>query len=360
MIAEMIGPKDGRWSHILQATAHDVYHLPGFGSLYARSAGEVERALYVKGAHGELLIPLILRDLPDLGTPALAGWRDASSPYGYPAPIVSGEFSPLEVQSLHASVVEELCRNRVAACFVRGHPILSSADSLLERLGTVVVHGDSVLLNLEQDEEAIWRGLRPGLRRQIRRLMELGYSARVNDWSRMDEFKAVYRATMQRVGASSFYFFDDAHFDGLRALLKDHLQLVTVLAPDGSVACAALNTSCHGLVNAHVAGAADRHTKPSPWPFLYNAEWRWDKATGQRVINLGGGVGGERDSLFQFKKGFSSATAPYRTLRMVSEPQIYQRACAAAGVSGEDLSGFFPAYRQGPVGQEPSTTPNSA
>lgn len=355
MIAEIIEPKDRRWSHILQATAHDVYHLPGFGSLYVRSADEVERALYVKGAHGELLMPLILRDLPDLGTPALAGWKDASSPYGYPEPIVSGEFSPLEVQSLQASVVEELCRNRVAACFVRGHPILSSADSLLERLGTVVVHGDSVLLNLEQDEEAIWRGLRPGHRRQIRRLMKLGYSAQVNDWSRMDEFKAAYRATMQRVGASSFYFFDDAHFDGLRALLKNHLQLVTVLAPDGSVACAALSTSCHGVVNAQVGGVADRHAKPSPWTLLYDAEWRWAKANGQRVFNLGGGRGGEHDSLFQFKKGFSSTTAPYCTLRIVSEPQIYQTACAAAGVSGEDLSGFFPAYRHGPVGQEPST-----
>src|SRR5688572_19307263 len=129
VIAEMIAPDDGRWNHILQATAHDVYHLPGFGSLYARSAGEVERARYVKGAHGELLIPLILRYLPDLGT--LAGWRDASSPYGYPGPIISGEFSPLEVQSLRASVVEELWRNRVAACFVRGHPVLSSADPLL-------------------------------------------------------------------------------------------------------------------------------------------------------------------------------------------------------------------------------------
>ena len=78
------------------------------------------------------------------------------------------------------------------------------------------------------------------------------------------------------------------------------------------------------------------------------------------IFHLGGGRGGEQDSLFQFKKGFSSATAPYRTLRMVSEPQIYQRACAAAGVSGEDLSGFFPAYRQGPVGQEPSRPKNSA
>jgi len=44
--------------------------------------------------------------------------------------------------------------------FVRGHPILFSADLLLERLGTVVVHGESVLLNLEQDEEAISGGLR--------------------------------------------------------------------------------------------------------------------------------------------------------------------------------------------------------
>jgi Acetyltransferase (GNAT) domain len=230
-----------------------------------------------------------------------------------------------------------------------GHPLLTTADPVLDRLGTAVVHGDTVHLRLERVEREIWSGMRPTLRRQIRRLKELGYAAERDEWSRLGDFKELYHDTMRRVGATPFYNFSDTHFDVLRALLGGRLHLVTVLAPNGKVVGGALNTACHGFVQGHLLGAETFEDIPSPALLLYDAEWRWAKQRGDRFFNLGGGRGGRNDSLFQYKKGFSDATAPFRTVRIVCEPGRYRRACAAAGVDGADLSGFFPPYRSEPL-----------
>ena len=47
------------------------------------------------------------------------------------------------------------------------------------------------------------------------------------------------------------------------------------------------------------------------------------KARGNRVMHLGGGLGGAHDSLFDFKAGFSKDRQPFRTWRVVVDPVRY-------------------------------------
>jgi hypothetical protein len=344
MLAELIEPTDPRWRQLLAATDHDVYHLPGYGPLYEPRARE--QALLVRGQNAELLLPLMIRPMPELGQPLLSGWCDASSPYGYPGPLVRGTFLSSELERLPDIVFRTLQQHRVLTCFVRCNPLIPAADALVEKLGAAVVHGETAIMELESNGQEIWAGIEQTHRRHIDRLKAKGFESRIGHWGDLKSFKLLYAETMGRVGASAFYLFDDAYFDGLRSLLGEQLEVAAVISPEGDVASAGLYTMCNGIVNAHLSASARSHLPLAPSKLLFDAVWRWAKRRGEKLINLGGGLGGQNDSLFRFKKGFASTTKPFRTVRIVCDPALHLKACLSAGVSPDDVTGFFPGYRR--------------
>jgi hypothetical protein len=151
---------------------------------------------------------------------------------------------------------------------------------------------------------------------------------------------------MRRVGASPFYFFDADYFARLKELLNGRLHLVSALSPKGEVAGAELITVCGGLVNGHLNASSSAHLRESPCRLTHDAALRWAKRNGARIVNFGGGYGGQNDSIFEFKRSFATGTRPFRTARVVCDPRLYEDACAAAGASGGDPAGYFPAYRR--------------
>jgi len=348
---QLITPADERWQRLLQRTSHDVYHLPGYGGLYARREDQV-LGLYVQGAEGELLMPLIVRPLPDLGDARLAAWRDAASPYGYPGPLIRGRFSAAERAAFTSAVLKELRRSRIVSCFVRGHPFIQEGEELLYWLGAESVGAEVMCLDLEGDEEELWRSVREGHRRAIRRLEKSGYSVRFNDWTGLEQFAAIYESTMRRVSATHFYFFDPDYFDRLRTLLSDHLNLVSVVGPDGKLAAGVLMTCYRGVAHSHLSATAEGQLALAPSKLAYDASWRRAKEQGARSLNWGGGLGRSDDPLLNFKRGFSNSARPFRTFRIVCDPERYQWACEAARLGADDRTGFFPAYRR-PVSVEP-------
>ncbi|HYV44211.1 MAG TPA: GNAT family N-acetyltransferase [Myxococcaceae bacterium] len=346
MIADLVGPDDPRWRRTLDAAAHDVYHLPGYGPLYERDPRAWETALHVQGAEAELLLPLLVRPLP-----SLSGWRDATSPYGYPGPVVGGTFHPEELERLRRCVLDLMRERRILTCFVRGAPLLADGDAFLERLGLVVRHGETAVMELDRPDEEILRGYSSQNHRAIRRALRRGYTVQVDEWSHLPTFCALYLENMRQVGAAPFYLFDARYFARLKELLEGHLHLVSVLSPDGDLAAANLITLCGGLVNAHLNAMSGAHLDASPVRLAYDAAWRWGKANGARLVNFGGGYGGRDDSLLAFKMGFATGTRPFRTARLVCDRRLYEDACAAVGASGGDLTGYFPAYRDEALGR---------
>ncbi len=49
----------------------------------------------------------------------------------------------------------------------------------------------------------------------------------------------------------------------------------------------------------------------------------WGKGTGYQWFNLGGGVNSARDSLLEFKLGFSKQTFDFRWATVITNPDVY-------------------------------------
>ena len=65
---------------------------------------------------------------------------------------------------------------------------------------------------------------------------------------------------------------------------------------------------------------------------------------GMDYLHLGGGLGGEEYSLFEFKSGFSDLFLDFKTWRFMADEASYESIVEARGITSSD-NGFFPLYR---------------
>ena len=334
----ILGADAHAWQDVLGHARADFYHLPGYVALCARQEGGRGVAVLVADGSRTVLLPLILRSLPD-------GGLDATSPYGYPGPLATTD-DPGFIEVALAGAREVLAAAGVVSAFVRLHPLLNTVPP--RSFGSIVRHGDTIAVDLTGPDGDLWAQLRSNHRRDITRAREAGCVARIDPtWSHLADFKAIYRSTMARRDASAYYFFDDAYFDDLRAALPDRLHLC-VVEVQGEAAAAGLFVETDGIVEYHLGGTDERHLGLQPSKLMLHFASEWARERGNQWFHLGGGVGGADDSLLRFKLGFSSGRHPFSTVRAVLDAAAYERLVRerAPDLDPADRGGFFPAYRR--------------
>lgn len=327
------------WEAVLRAARHDFYHLPAYVALSALQERGRPCALRVTHGGRTMLLPLLVREIP-------GGGFDATSPYGYPGPVGIGTNDPAFLRVALVGGLQVLRQAGLVSAFVRLHPLLNPLPPT--GIGTLVRHGESVSVDLTLPTEELWAQTRLNHRRDIRRAVRLGCVASMDeDWKHLESFKKLYRATMARRSAAAFYLFEDAYFDGLRDALGESLHLC-VVEKDGVVAAAGLFVETNGIVQYHLSGMDDGFRMVQPTKLMMHFVRGWAKGRGNRVLHLGGGVGGDADSLLQFKVGFSPLRHAFATLRMVIDEREYGRLVAARDplLDPGARSGFFPLYRR--------------
>lgn len=339
----LVGAGSTAWDDALGRLRHDVYHLPGYGRVDA-GPGEEPVAFVHREGDSVFLLPLVLRPIED------STLRDARSPYGYPGPVSNVPAGHPDAEAFWhragLALTATLREAGVIACFVRLNPLLEVPTEALARTGEVVVHGNTVAVDLTQTPEELWSATRSNHRRQINRARRDGVTTSIDDWSRLPDFIAIYHETMKRVGATDFYFFDDAYFAALRTELPENVHLV-VAEHEGEALAGGLFFACDGITQYHLGATRDDALARQPMKLVQSDAMAWARERGDRAFHLGGGLGGTDDPLFHFKAGFSSWHLPFGTWRVVTDPDSYARLCAerSPGVDPSALSSFFPAYR---------------
>ena len=344
MRIDFIDPSDSRWNEALGAAAeHDVYDLAEYAAVCGKYEGAAPIAFYASEGAQFCLIPLLQRPLPpSFGAPA--AWSDATSPYGYSSALFvgDGEWPLRAVQAFVGTCAER----DIISVFVRLHPLLSVPTAALDAAGIRVRHGNTVHMDLTLPEQALRDQQRSGHRYEIRRLHLDDFKVVVDDWSLYDRFVQLYWEAMRDLNADPYYLFPAGYFGDLRRSLGPRLHLLSVLAPDRSVAAAGLFTETQGIVQYHLSCTAEEHRRRAPSKLMLDYAITWAKSAGNHVLHLGGGAGSQADGLFRFKTGFSKTHAPFHTWRVICDPKRYSELIEAAGAFDVPPEGFFPAYRK--------------
>ena len=257
----------------------------------------------------------ILRDDP----------ADVITPYGYGGPVGEsfwGEY-------------DGWCRdNGVVTTFVRFHPLYANQRQAPESV-RVERLGGTVAWRLDADGDLFER-----MHRHHRRVVRKALAAAVEPSAiqgpdDLSTFRALYERTMERQGASEFYRFPDAYWHELETTLREHV-VVFEAGDDAALLCLAAPPWLH----YHLGASSDAGRKLGANALLFLEAARWAQELGYTRFHLGGGVGGARDSLFEFKLRFD----PEGELEMavgkaVHDQEAYRR------LAGDSDHGFFPAYR---------------
>jgi hypothetical protein len=276
----------------------------------------VTHSLAIEGP-SKVALPVIVREIE--GTEL----TDATSPYGYSG--ASGAFDqppdPAGIDWSETGLVSLFVRDRIGGdgCLAGG--TLRSEVQIAEGEG----------------------GIRKRLREQIRRNERRGWSVRAlpgpeTDRGARQAFGRAYAATMRRTEAAERYLYPDRYFE---ELLHSAAAWLLIAARDGGEPEAgAIATSSDGHLHYYLGGTADSALEDSPMKNLFAAMISLAGELGT-PLNLGGGVR-PGDSLESFKRGFATATAPFRTHEVVCDREAYERLSPASEPAAE---GFFPAYR---------------
>ncbi len=298
-------------------------------------AESVTHTLKIETDQGELLTPLLVREIP--GTDE----RDAISPYGYPGLIVGDRGDP----------VRTLSRRRPGGV----PPVPPTLDPkeidfsgtglvsvfLRHRLGPSPLGGATERNLVQIADPALAPKSRPSDRRQVRRNLEAGYELELVPGAETSPeqraaFNDVYEQTMRRAGAADHYFFGLAYFD--RILEAEGTWLALAHDPDGVLAAASIAVVSDGYLHYYLSGSGDAHLRNAPMKNVVAGLVEHAAELGL-PLNLGGGIS-PGDALEEFKRGFANRQQAWLTSELVCDEQAYARLAA-----GRDASGFFPAYR---------------
>jgi hypothetical protein len=339
-------PQDrGDWLDAVGRSHSDFYHDPDYVARCAEDEGGRAILIEITLSSGKLMVPLIVRALPD------RSGDDAISPYGYPGPLVIADRSASTSQ-LIAEAAKEFRRflttERLVSAFIRMHPILTPVSDAWEKWGVMVRHGDTVSIDLTQPSEVRRRLMRKNLRRDIRTLRDAGVSVYDDtEWHNLPKFIQIYNETMHRVQAPARYFFSNDYYKSLRRIFGKDAHLI-VSEYSGQIVAAALFVRKGKIVQYHLAGSLESARSSSPMKLILDLACDYFSGQGAGILHLGGGVGGENDSLYNFKRGFSPNISPFSSLRIIGDSAAYAAACREIGVDPDELSmGYFPRYRGG-------------
>jgi GNAT acetyltransferase-like protein len=287
----------------------------------------VTHTLRIASAEGELLAPLIVREIG--GGPE----RDAISPYGYPGVVAAAEIDHTAGGSKSVAQIDpgrvDFTATGLVSAFIR------------HRLDSTPLGGATERSTVLLADPALPPKSRPSDRNRINKNLRRGYQVRVIPGPRTAAtdragFLGAYEQTMRRAGAAPRYFFGAAYFD--RILESEQSWLALALDPDGEIGAASIAVRSDGFLHYYLSGSTDATLRDSPMKNVL-ASLTALSAELALPLNLGGGIA-PGDRLEEFKRGFANREQVWLTSEVVCDADAYARLSA-----GQGAGSFFPAYR---------------
>lgn len=351
------------WLQTLRSICgYDSYHIPAYQRLAAGAsyANRYETVLLSYEARGvRAAIPLTFRPLPDPVRDVTGYAVDATSVYGYPGPLRTsrdGGAGPVEIDDswrtdFVAWFIGQMRERRVLTAFIRTNPLLDASDLFTSMPFVFGPPTPTVAIDLTTPREDRLRQSSSHHRRALRKSLSnnLTFLPDRSD-SAIAGFTSCYLQTMGKHQAGQAYLLDEARVAELLDGLGEHLELWVARKPDGVVASAGLFLRTNRIIQYHLGGTRSEDYALGAARPLFEAVADSGHERGDRWLHLGGGVGGDDDSLLRFKAGFGPHRFEYRTIRAVFDEEAYALAVRAVDPAGDMGNGFFPAYRTSGMG----------
>lgn len=320
-----------------------VYHEPDY--LLAVQCAEYApvRILVYEKQGDAALLPVVLRGLEDVpGFQAWSGVYDLKTPHEYSGVLASREEHGFYMEFYRA--LKDYCRGHgIIFGFLRFNPYREDAPAA-EEAGFVVRQSDSqVYVDLQSSAEEIWQGYSSSVRRNIRQAERKDITAACVEPTQdnISVFISLYQATMNRLSAKPFFYFNDAYF---RHLLHRHPWSRLFFAQrNGKILAASIMLIDVDNAYYHLSCSDFDARRDKPTEAMLAQMVLWAQKHGLNRLHLGGGG----DTLSSFKARFSPYRVPYYIGSCSFDEALYDKACKLFLEEHPEMCGskYMPLYR---------------
>lgn len=325
----------------------DIYFEPEYGKLNEQIEGGVSEAFSFTCEYGTVQNVYIKREIPLL----VEGkqYYDAVTPYGYGGPIILECTDKEKLAEAYKEAYRKHCvENRIVDEFVRFHPLAGNALDFAETYETAF-NRHTIAVDLT-DENYSAVQFTPDCRNMIRKAAKKGVRPEIDsECEHLDDFIRLYYATMDKNGASEYYYFGKEYFDQMRAMKCCKLILVNGYVEDKLISSAMFICSDE-YMHYHLSATDSEYYSYSANNIALNKAIEYGREHGYKWLHLGGGLSdSDKDSLLKFKKNFGRTENNLKDFyvgKAIFIPEIYSELCKTAEEKGIENDGFFPAYRE--------------
>ncbi|MCC8426359.1 GNAT family N-acetyltransferase [Mucilaginibacter sp. UR6-11] len=228
--------------------------------------------------------------------------------------------------------------------FIRMNPFYNQY-LLLNKIADVYENGKVVVMDLNGSIEDQRRKYNRTTLANVKSAINKGYYIKEeNSAAAIKVFKEIYDENMKRIGAAGFYLFDEHYYLEMLNTTEYDARLFMAYKGD-EVACSTIVVFKNEIIQSYLIGTRAEYLCDSPAKFLADGIGKIGRESGMRYFNLGGGLGFQKDSLFNWKSSFSDLFFDYRSWRYIANPTVYQHLLDQRGIDKDSKVDFFPLYR---------------
>ncbi|MCZ0873509.1 peptidoglycan bridge formation glycyltransferase FemA/FemB family protein [Peribacillus sp. AS_2] len=328
----------------------DIYFESNYGKLYERIENGTCEIFKYSSFLGNVYHMFLKRKIP-LCVNDGKSYFDIVTPYGYGGPLITDfkEGYKNELLNGFKQEFQKYCNeNNIVSEFVRFHPLADNAQDFKEIYKIENIR-TTVGTNISDYTDPVLSEFSKSARKSIRKALNSGVTYKITEKpNSINNFKQIYYSTMDRNGASNYYYFDDIYFNSCLELFKDNIILVEVNYEDKTIA-SGFYFVYGKIIHAHLSGTLQDYLHLSPAYIIKYATVKWAKENGKDIVHYGGGTSNSKeDPLYQFKRKFGrNSEFEFYIGKKVWNREIYNELCEKKEI-GEELD-FFPAYRKNSV-----------
>ncbi len=335
MIEEITSKKE--WDKLIgKFNNHDFHHGYDYHDI-SKEDGTPTLLKYTE-AKTIIVLPLLIRSIK--GTK----YKDATSVYGYAGPLTMNVTHSFNNSNYKLSLLSYFKNNDIISVFSRLNPYIPLQQEVLREIGDTSSTGKVVNINLSNTLEHQVKSYSRRLRGQINKLRKNCSVISASNKEELQTFIGIYNENMDRVQATPQYYFDDKYYTKLTESVNLNTKiLLAVHNETGEIIAGSMFIAGTDRIHYHLSGTKTKFLSMMPTKLLIDEMRILACEKGYVNFNLGGGLGGEADSLFDFKTKFSKDLKSFYVWKLIVNRKIYNE--LSTEDSSCENSDYFPAYR---------------
>jgi hypothetical protein len=331
----------GEWRNCLKEfNIYDFYHTYDYHQL-SKKADEKAVLIQYKNNGTTIAMPLLLRAIPN------TNFYDATSVYGYAGPLTNNPTADLDNSYFKEALAAYCEQHKIISIFSRLNPYIPRQEMVLRNMGHIETLGNVVNMDIKQTLEISRSNYSKSTKSRVNKARKQCYTKFAETEEEICAFVDIYHENMNRLEAGSEYYFDYNYFLEFFKSKDFETDIILVHHNETHEAIAgSMFVKTNGIVQFHLSGTKNDFLHIAPARVFLDEMRILATEQKQHYFNLGGGLGGNEDSLFEFKSSFSKDFKPFKLWKFIVDQKAYDQLCRSLdALKLEQNPNFFPLYR---------------